>query len=108
MSEPTSWGGVPVDELVEQFGTPLYVYDGAVIAERFRGLRDRLHPGVEIYYSLKANPNISVCALLHSLGARAEVSSLTELVTTQRVGVPAEQVMFLGPGKSRDELTTCL
>ncbi|WP_430789511.1 diaminopimelate decarboxylase [Actinoplanes sp. G11-F43] len=108
MSEPTSWGGVPVDELVEQFGTPLYVYDGAVITDRFRGLRDRLHPDVEIYYSLKANPNISVCALLHSLGARAEVSSLTELVTTQRAGVPAGQVMFLGPGKSRDELTTCL
>jgi len=108
MSESTALGGVPVTELVERFGTPLYVYDGATITEKYRGLRERLHPAVEMFYSLKANPNISVCALLHSLGARAEVSSLTELVTAQRAGVPAEHIMLLGPGKSRDELTACL
>ncbi|GGM08953.1 type III PLP-dependent enzyme [Micromonospora yangpuensis] len=108
MSESTSVGTVAVTELVERFGTPLYVYDGARITDQFRGLRERLHPAVEMFYSLKANPNISVCALLHSLGARAEVSSLTELVTAQRAGVPAEQIMFLGPGKSRDEITSCL
>ncbi|MFC4147663.1 alanine racemase [Micromonospora mangrovi] len=108
MSESTEVGGVPVTELVERFGTPLYVYDGGTIAAQYRGLRDRLHPAVEMFYSLKANPNISVCALLHSLGARAEVSSLTELVTAQRAGVPADQIMFLGPGKSHYEITACL
>jgi len=108
MSESTSVGGVPVSELVERFGTPLYVYDAATITGQYQGLRDRLHPAVEMFYSLKANPNISICALLHSLGARAEVSSLTELVTAQRAGVPADQIMFLGPGKSRHEITACL
>ncbi|SCL35013.1 diaminopimelate decarboxylase [Micromonospora nigra] len=108
MSESTSLGGVPVTELVERFSTPLYVYDGATVTAQYRGLRERLHPAVEMFYSLKANPNVSVCALLHSLGARAEVSSLTELVTAQRAGVPADQIMFLGPGKSRDEITSCL
>lgn len=108
MSEATSVGGVPVTELVERYGTPLYAYDGGVITAQYKGLRDRLHPAVEMFYSLKANPNISICALLHSLGARAEVSSLTELVTAQRAGVPAEQIMFLGPGKSHYEITACL
>ncbi|PMR60350.1 diaminopimelate decarboxylase [Verrucosispora sp. ts21] len=108
MSESTALGGVPVTELVERFGTPLYVYDGATITDRYRQLRERLHPAVRMFYSLKANPNISVCALLHSLGASAEVSSLTELVTAERAGVPAEDIMFLGPGKSRTELTACL
>ncbi|MBL6278380.1 alanine racemase [Micromonospora fiedleri] len=108
MSESTALGGVPVTELVERFGTPLYVYDGATITDRYQQLRERLHPAVQMFYSLKANPNISVCALLHSLGASAEVSSLTELVTAERAGVPAEDIMFLGPGKSRTELTACL
>ncbi|AEB46087.1 MULTISPECIES: alanine racemase [Micromonospora] len=108
MSESTALGGVPVTELVERFGTPLYVYDGATITDRYQQLRERLHPAVRMFYSLKANPNISVCALLHSLGASAEVSSLTELVTAERAGVPAEDIMFLGPGKSRTELTACL
>lgn len=100
--------GIGFAELAERFGTPLYVYDGDVIARQYRGLREALHPSVEMYYSLKANPNVSVCALLHSLGASAEVSSLTELVTAQRAGVPAERTMFLGPGKSRTEITACL
>ena len=100
--------GVPVSELARQYGTPLFVYDGDVLRDRFGGLRDRLHPAMEIFYSLKANPNISVCALLHSFGARAEVSSLVELTTALKAGVPPEQVIFLGPGKSREELAACL
>ncbi|MHC3455193.1 alanine racemase [Streptomyces prasinus] len=108
MTEDPTVQGIPFDELAQDFGTPLYVYDGDEIAARMRGLRDRLHPRVELFYSLKANPNISVCALLHSLGARAEVSSLTELITAQRAGVPNERIMFLGPGKSRTEITTCV
>lgn len=107
MSEHTIQG-IPITELVERFGTPLYVYDGDVIARQYRGLRESLDPRVEMFYSLKANPNISVCALLHSLGARAEVSSLTELVTAQRAGVPADQIMFLGPGKARYEIQACV
>ncbi|MEV7597969.1 type III PLP-dependent enzyme [Kitasatospora sp. NPDC089797] len=100
--------GLRITELAEEFGTPLYLYDGEEITTRFRGLRAALHPAMEIFYSLKANPNISVCALLHSCGARAEVSSLTELVTARRAGVRPEDVIFLGPGKSREELVACL
>ncbi|GAB3845577.1 hypothetical protein GCM10029963_24070 [Micromonospora andamanensis] len=100
--------GLPVAELAERYGTPLYLYDGEVIRETYRQLRDLLDPSVEIYYSLKANPNISVCALLHSLGAGAEVSSLAELVTARRAGVPARDIIFLGPGKSAAELAACV
>ncbi|MET9566632.1 type III PLP-dependent enzyme [Streptomyces tauricus] len=105
---PFAVQGVGIEELAERFGTPLYVYDGDVIARQYGRLRELLHPAVEMFYSLKANPNISICALLHSLGARAEVSSLTELITAQRAGVPAAQTLFLGPGKSRTEITACL
>ncbi|MEY9870939.1 diaminopimelate decarboxylase [Streptacidiphilus sp. MAP12-33] len=100
--------GLPTAELAAEFGTPLYLYDGEVIERQFRGLRERLHPDVEVFFSLKANPNVTVCALLHSLGARTEVSSLVELETVLAVGVPAEQILFLGPGKSETEIEACL
>ncbi|WP_051942782.1 type III PLP-dependent enzyme [Streptacidiphilus rugosus] len=100
--------GIPVETLAREFGTPVYVYDAAVISEQFHALRDRLHPAVEIFYSLKANPNVSVCALLHRLGARAEISSLVELATVMTAGVPADQTLFLGPGKSEAEIEACL
>ncbi|RFU82512.1 type III PLP-dependent enzyme [Streptomyces triticagri] len=100
--------GIGFGELADQFGTPLYLYDGAEIRSRFGDLRERLHDRLEVFYSLKANPNVSVCALLHSCGARAEVSSLTELVTARRAGVAPQDIVFLGPGKSRTEIEACL
>lgn len=97
-----------VTELAARFGTPLYLYDGDVLTAQFRGLRDRLDPAIDIYYSLKANPNVSVCGLLHTLGAKAEVSSLTELRTALTARVAPQDILFLGPGKSREEIVECL
>ncbi|NGN68616.1 type III PLP-dependent enzyme [Streptomyces sp. A7024] len=95
-------------DLAEEFGTPLYVYDGDRLREQYRGLRDRLHPDVEFFYSLKANPNLAVTQSLLELGAGAELSSLAELVTAQRAGATGEQMLFLGPGKSREEIAAAL
>jgi diaminopimelate decarboxylase len=94
--------------LAERYGTPLFVYDGDRMRRQYDGLRDRLHPALEIFYSLKANPNVSVSALLRSFGARAEVSSLLELLTATQAGMDPGDIVFLGPGKSRAELAACL
>ncbi|MFD1051472.1 diaminopimelate decarboxylase, partial [Kibdelosporangium lantanae] len=71
--------GIGIEELAAEYGTPLYVYDGNELTGRVTDLRTRLHPRLEFFFSLKSNPNISICALLHSAGARAEVSSMAEL-----------------------------
>ncbi|MEZ0109809.1 diaminopimelate decarboxylase [Catenulispora sp. EB89] len=100
--------GIEYEELAERFGTPLYVYDGDVLTEAIAGLRRALHPALEFFYSLKANPNISVFDVLRAGGARAEVSSLVELRTALAAGATPENIIFLGPGKSERELTACL
>jgi diaminopimelate decarboxylase len=100
--------GIPIGRLAEQFGTPLYVYDGDVLRQRLAELYAGLHPAVEVFYSLKANPNLSICALLASLGACAEVSSLAELATARRAGVGPDDILFLGPGKTPEEVDACL
>jgi diaminopimelate decarboxylase len=104
VSHEHEFQGIAISTLAETYGTPLYVYDGDVLREQYRNLR----LDAEIFYSLKANPNIAICALLHQLGAGAETSSLAELVTARRAGVPAERIAFLGPGKHREELIACL
>ncbi|MFY1670281.1 diaminopimelate decarboxylase [Plantactinospora sp. WMMB334] len=94
-------------EVAERFGTPVYVYDGDLLRRRYARLRARLRPDVDIFYSAKANPNLSICALFGALGAGLEVSSLAELVTAERAGVDPANVIFLGPGKSAEELRAC-
>jgi diaminopimelate decarboxylase len=104
----TNIQGIEYSELASHFGTPLYVYDGDLLASTLTGLRERLHPGLEIFYSLKANPNISVVATLLRAGARAEVCSLVELQAALRAGAGPQDIIFLGPGKSEEELAACL
>ncbi|AZQ38776.1 diaminopimelate decarboxylase [Streptomyces cyaneochromogenes] len=100
--------GIPVSAIAEEFGTPVYVYDADVIRSTYEELRGLMHPAVDIYLSLKANPNISVCGYLGALGAGAEVSSLVELETVRRAGIRTEDTIFLGPGKTRAELEACV
>ncbi|MFJ8311760.1 MULTISPECIES: type III PLP-dependent enzyme [unclassified Streptomyces] len=105
---PATVQGIPFAELAETYGTPLFVYDGDVLAGRMRRLREAFDERLQIFFSLKANPNIALCAMLHAHGARAEVSSMTELMTARRAGVDPGDIVFLGPGKSRAELAACL
>ncbi|MFI1179798.1 type III PLP-dependent enzyme [Streptomyces sp. NPDC020799] len=100
--------GNPVSELAERFGTPLFVYDTDVLEHTYRELRGVLPESVDIFFSLKANPNISVCAFLGRQGAGAEVSSYVELLTALRAGIAPEDIIFLGPGKDRRELEACV
>lgn len=100
--------GVPISRIAEEFGTPLYVYDSDLLRDTYRGIRDQLHPAVDVFFSLKANPNVSVCGRLGTLGAGAEISSMVELLTARQAGIAAADTIFLGPGKSRAELAACV
>ncbi len=100
--------GIGITEIAERYGTPLYLYDGDELASRVDDLKALLHPRLEFFFSMKSNPNIGVLSVLHSRGARAEVSSLAELVTALRAGVDPADIIFLGPGKSAEELHACL
>jgi diaminopimelate decarboxylase len=100
--------GVPISRIAEEFGTPLFVYDSEVLRSVYRSLRDQLHPAVDVFFSLKANPNVSICSYLGSLGAGAEISSMVELMTVAKAGIDPGNVIFLGPGKTRAELEACV
>ncbi|MFC9279818.1 alanine racemase [Streptomyces collinus] len=100
--------GVSVEAIAERFDTPLFVYDAQVLADTFRELKDELPADIDLLYSLKANPNITICSLLHRAGAGAEVSSVAELMTAMRAGVDPADIIFLGPGKTSADLEACL
>jgi diaminopimelate decarboxylase len=91
-------------ELTRRYGSPLYVYDAAALTAALDELTGALPAEMEVFYSLKANPNLSVVSVLAAHGARAEVSSLVELQTALQAGVPPRDIIFLGPGKTTREL----
>src|SRR5690606_39991698 len=59
-------GGVDTVELAKQYGTPLYVYDVALIRERARGFREtfeRLNVSAQVAYASKAFSTIAMIQL---------------------------------------------
>jgi diaminopimelate decarboxylase len=103
MSAEIDWNG-----LAARYGTPTYVYDGDWLEENLRALRAQLHPALEVFFSLKSNPNRGVYDVLHAAGARAEVSSLAELRLVLEAGTHPYDIVFLGPGKSDQEIEACV
>lgn len=101
-------GEIPISQLVARFGEPLYIYDAEVITRQYERLREALPDRFEIFYSMKANPNLSVVACLEPLTNGLEVSSLRELYVGQRAGFSPDRMIFVGPSKSREELRAAI
>ncbi|MHB8062510.1 MAG: type III PLP-dependent enzyme [Ruminiclostridium sp.] len=90
--------------IVEKYQTPIYVYDGDKIALQYRMLKNALPHGVEIFYSMKANPLLGICQLLRKLGSRIEIASSGELYTALEAGFSPSKIIFTSPGKTCEEL----
>lgn len=104
-------GGVKLADVLERFGSPLFVVDAARLEENvsaFRHVPANATSGVECYYSYKTNPIPGVLTRLHALGVGAEVVSEYELWLARRLGVPGERIVCNGPARSRAALRTAV
>jgi diaminopimelate decarboxylase len=101
-------GGVPVSKLAEEFGTPLFAYDESLMRRKWSLLRSTFPPRFEIYYSVKANPNLSILAFFLAQGAGLEIASAGELCQAREAGCAPDRLLFAGPGKTPAELQLAL
>lgn len=100
---------MPVEEIVEKEGSPLYIYSKSALVERVRAYREAFaaHPTL-VAYAMKANGNLAILSLLAKEGAGIDVVSGGELFRARKAGVPAEKIVFAGVGKSREEIAYAL
>jgi diaminopimelate decarboxylase len=97
-------GGLRLESIVRQAGTPLYVYDGGVIRRNYNELAATLGDFARIHYSIKANPALAVIQTLLSEGAGVEIASAGEYRAARAAGARSDQILFAGPGKRVQEL----
>jgi diaminopimelate decarboxylase len=90
--------------LVQTYGSPLYVYDAAVLRARAAALRSALPDRVEVAYATKANGSPVVLSTLAAAGLGADVASGGELRAALRAGFDPARIVFTGPGKTDAEL----
>ena len=100
---------LPVKQLAEEFGTPLYIYSRATLERHWHAFDSALgkHPHL-ICYAVKANSNIGILNVMAKLGSGFDIVSQGELERVLAVGGEASKVVFSGVAKSRAEIMRAL
>jgi diaminopimelate decarboxylase len=101
-------GGVPVGEIADRFGTPVYVYAADVIDAKLGRLRQALPADFDVHYSIKANPSQVILRHLLLRGCGLEVASSGELHQALVAGCDPGRILFAGPGKTDSDLRFAL
>ena len=100
---------LPVKQLAEEFGTPLYIYSRATLERHWHAFDSALgkHPHL-ICYAVKANSNIGILNVMAKLGSGFDIVSQGELERVLAAGGDASKMVFSGVAKSRAEIMRAL
>lgn len=104
-------GGCDTLSLIDEFGTPLYVFDEAGLRgkctefKREFGLR---YAGTMVLYAAKAFLNKAMASLVKEEGLGLDVVSIGEIGIARSMGFPLERAYFHGNNKSPDEIRQAL
>ena len=100
---------VPLDEIARRFGTPCFVYSATAVENAYREFAQALKGrDAQVCYSVKANSNLAILALLARLGAGFDIVSGGELARVLAAGGEARKTLFSGVGKSEAEIRFAL
>ena len=100
---------VPLVQLAEQYGTPLYVYSRATLERHWHAFDKSVgdHPHL-VCYAVKANSNIGVLNTLARLGSGFDIVSGGELERVIAAGGDPAKIVFSGVGKTEEEIKRAL
>jgi len=101
--------GANLEQVAEQYGTPLYVYSAGTILDHYQRLDAALSEIDHlICYAVKANSNRAILNLLSRAGAGFDIVSGGELFRVLAAGGDPKKCTFAGVGKAREEIEYAL
>lgn len=104
-------GGVSVLDLQQEFGTPLYIMDEALIRANCRAYVNAFreyYPNAEVAYASKAFLCTAMVALIEQEQMSLDVVSGGEIATALKAGYPMHKTYFHGNNKTVAELELAL
>ncbi len=100
------FGGMNVEDIADEFGTPCYVDDEQRIRENYRNLHKAFNRYMDttIHYACKANTGLAVLKILEQEGSGIDAVSIGEIETCLKVGFAPDRIMYTGVFVSTEEL----
>lgn len=98
-----------LQQLAQQFGTPLYVYSKATLEKHYLDM-DRAFGFIDhqICFAVKSNSNLAVLNVLSKLGAGFDIVTGGELARVLKAGGDPAKIVFSGLGKSEADIQKAL
>ena len=104
-------GRAPRD-LIERYGSPLYVMDEARVRRNMRTYIDAMHEAFDeramMCYASKACAFLAMYRIAAEEGAGVDVVSMGEAYTAYKAGFPMERVCFHGNNKTDEEISRAM
>ncbi|HAN09281.1 MAG TPA: diaminopimelate decarboxylase [Clostridiales bacterium] len=92
-------------KLIEEYGSPLYVYDENILRQRCKEMRNLLpNKNFRISYSSKANSNIELLKIIMSEDIDVDAMSPGEIFIQQKAGFTSERIFYIGNNVSANEM----
>lgn len=88
-------GGVNLEQIAQEFGTPVYVYDSEIIIKQYNRLKNAFSTvDVKIKYACKALNNTNVLRILKHAGSGLDTVSINEVELGLQAGFKPEEIIF--------------
>lgn len=103
--EKLVFGKADVHALLQEYGSPLYVYDEEILRVRCREMRNLMkYPHFRVNYSAKANTNVELLKIICSEDLDVDGMSPGEMYLEMKAGFTPDRITFIGNNVSRQEL----
>lgn len=95
--------------LVEEYGSPLYVYNETILRSRCREMVGLVsYPYFKVNYSIKANSNLELLKIVRQEGLAADAMSPGEIHVLLAAGFRPEEIFYVGNNVSEAEMMFAL
>lgn len=92
-------------ELLDKYGSPLYVYSEEIIRRRCREMKGLLtYRNFRVHYSAKANTNLELLKIIREEGLDVDAMSPGELIIEEKAGFAPEQIFYVSNNISPEEM----
>jgi len=103
------YGKTNPKELLEKYGSPLYVYNEAILRQRCREMAALVsYPDFKVTYSIKANSNLRILQIVHEEGLHADAMSPGEIYVLLEAGFKPEEIFYISNNVSEEEMRFAL
>ena len=100
---------ISAELIMQEYGSPLYVYEESVLRSCFRQLISGFPEGlIKIHYSMKANSNQTILKILCEEGSSIDAVSEYEVRLALESGFEPDQIIFTGNNNNLEEIEYCV